>query len=96
VSKVTVSLTSVVERVQNIVSSDIDGETVMMSVERGAYYGLNDIASGIWARLDRPIRVSELIDGLLARYEVDRKTCEEHVLAFLGRLSDAGILTVHE
>jgi hypothetical protein len=37
---------------------------------------------------------SELIDALLLKYDVDRKTCEQDVLKFLEDLQEDGILQV--
>jgi len=56
---------TVISQVEEIVVSDIDGETVVMSVENGKYCGLDDIGSRIWELIERPVKVSTLIDTLL-------------------------------
>ena len=89
-----ISTQSMVNRIEDIVASDIDGETVMMSVEKGKYYGLDFIGSRVWELIEKPIRVSELIDALLLKYDIDRETCERDVLAFLEELQKDGILMV--
>ena len=89
-----VSLDSMVSQIEDIVASDIDDEKVMMSVEKGQYFGLEPVGSRIWEMIAQPVRVSELIDVLLGRYDVDRETCEKDVLAFLEELNEAGILQV--
>ena len=85
---------SVISQVEEIVASDIDGETVMMSIESGKYYGLDDIGSRIWEFIEKPIKVSDLIDTLLERFDVDRETCEKDVLKFLNELNEDKILIV--
>jgi hypothetical protein len=87
---------TIISRIEEIVASDIDGETVMMSIENGKYYGLDDIGSRIWELIEKPIRVSDLIDTLLGRYEVDRKTCERDVLKFLNELNEDEIVQVND
>lgn len=87
---------AIVSQIEEIVASDIDGETVMMSVENGKYYGLDDIGSRIWKLIEKPIKVSDLIDTLLKKYNVGRETCEKDVLKFLNQLIDDRILQVHE
>ncbi len=57
-----------VSRIENIVASEIDGETVMMSIELGNYYGPDLIASRIWALMEKPILVPAMIDQLLTEY----------------------------
>jgi len=66
----------------------------MMSVENGKYYGLDDTGSRIWELIERPVRVSDLIDRLLERFDVDRETCEKDVLKFLSELNDDRIVAV--
>jgi len=83
---------SVISQTEEIVASDIDGETVMMSLENGKYYGLDDIGSRIWELIEQPIKVSGLIDALLERFDVDRETCERDVLKFLNGLNEDKIL----
>ena len=85
---------TVISQIEEIVDSDIDGETVMMSIENGEYYGLDDIGSRIWELIARPIKVSDLIDTLLERFDVDRETCEIDVLKFLNELNEDRILEV--
>lgn len=74
----------------------LDGEVVMMSVEKGSYYGLDPVGARIWELLESPRRVSELIDELLATYEVDRKICEQETIAFLDSLVEEGLAEVVE
>ncbi len=89
-----VTVESVVGQVTSVVASDIDDEKVMMSVEKGEYFGLERVGSRIWEMIENPARVSALVDQLLERFDVDRATCERDVLAFLMDLHDAGIVRV--
>lgn len=89
-----ITTNTVISQIEEIVDSDIDGETVMMSIENGEYYGLDDIGSRIWELIARPIKVSDLIDTLLERFDVDRETCEIDVLKFLNELNEDRILEV--
>ena len=89
-----ISTDSVVSPIEDIVVSDIDDEKVMMSVENGQYYNLDSVGSRVWELIVKPVKVSELIDALLLKYDVDRETCERDVLAFLSELHKDGILQV--
>lgn len=92
--KKSISVNHVVGQIEDIVASDIDDEKVMMNIEKGCYYGLDPVASRVWEMIETPIKVSELIDGLLLKYDVDRQTCEQDVLVFLEELHEAGILRI--
>lgn len=90
-----INIDSTVSQIEDIVASDIDNEKVMMSIEKGQYFGLEPVGSRIWEMIESPVTVSDLIKTLLGQFDVDRETCEQDVLAFLGELDDAGIIQVH-
>jgi hypothetical protein len=87
-----VSLTSSLHRNDEFVHSAIDNETVMMSIEQGEYYGLDDIATRIWNILDEPHSVNQICDLLQPDYDVDRQQMEQDVLAFLDEMVKGKIL----
>jgi hypothetical protein len=83
-----------VVRAPGLMSSDLDGETVLMSVERLKYYGLEATADRIWRLIEHPRRASEICATLLAEYAVDRARCEQQVQAFLDELRREGLVQV--
>lgn len=94
--KAIISADTVVSSVTDIMASDIDGGTVMMSIENGKYYGLDNVGSSIWSLLREPIRVNGLIDELLLKFDVDRETCARDVLVFLECLNNDGLLKIDD
>lgn len=90
----TIQLDSVVQRVPEPVSSEIDDDLVILSVERGRYYGTEIVGNRIWALLAEPIRVDAICEALLAEFEIERSVCEQEVRAFLGQLQDEGLVQV--
>ena len=89
-----VSLSSIAQRNTEIVDASIDGETVMMSIENGQYYGLDQIGSHIWSKLETPQKVEELCQELGKEYDVTEQECQKDVLQFLNTLSENGIIEV--
>ena len=88
---------SVLVRSSGVLDADIDGEIVMMSIERGEYYGLDVIGSDIWAHLEKPLAVKELCSRLLKSYEVGPEDCRRDVVAFLETLlADVSLELVDE
>jgi hypothetical protein len=80
------TLATQVCRSSNLLTSEIDGEVVMMSLEQSSYYGLDVIGSRIWQLLAEPLPVSELVAKLLEEYDVDALTCQRDVLALLEQM----------
>jgi hypothetical protein len=70
-----------------VLSAEVDGEIVMMSIEQGRYFGLDDIGSDIWKRIDPPCSFAELIDRLATDYDADRATIAADVRALLSRMA---------
>ncbi len=77
-------------------SANIDGEAVVLSIDAGRYYDFNRVGTRIWALLEQPMSVAGLIDILVREFDVDRKTCEEQVVAFLHQLRAGGLVQIAE
>jgi len=86
------NLDSRIQRSSEPMQAHLDDELVMMSVERGSYYGLDPVGSKIWELLEEPMTVRELVDKLLEIYEVDPATCEKETLEFLASMQEEQLL----
>jgi len=87
-------MNTTVARSGEMIASEVDGEVVMLGVEDGKYYGMDDIGSRIWTLLDKPRKVSELCALLEAQYDVSAAQCAEDVLTFLNELQSRKIIEV--
>jgi hypothetical protein len=65
---------------------------VMMDMDNGAYYSLDEIATSIWRWLEQPLTVAELLARLQREYDVSPRQCEDDVLPFLEQLYAAGLV----
>jgi hypothetical protein len=81
-------------RAHEILSTELDQETVLMSIDAGAYYGLGDTARCIWEKLATPITFSALVDELAQEYEVPREACAADLQGFLAEMEREGLLRV--
>ncbi len=89
-----ISKSTIVRQHSDIVSSPCDGETVMMSIEKGNYYGMEPVASRIWELIGKPAKVGDIIDMLTDEYEVSHEDCEKDVLYFLNELASDNMIEV--
>ena len=87
-----VRLDSVVRRNPAISTAPLVDELVMLDLERGAYYGLDEIATYIWDQIEQPRSVADLCLHLLEVFDIDRKTCERDVLELLEWLHEKGLV----
>lgn len=88
------TLDSVVSLTKDQVSCDLSGETAVLGLKTGHYYGLDAVASRIWSLVEKPRSVRSVRDTLVSEFAVDEKTCQSDVLRFLRELEDAGLLQV--
>ena len=84
---------TVVSRI-DVMSRRLDLETVMMDVEKDAYYGLNETGTWIWELLTEPMSVASVRDRLAAEFEVTPQKCERDVIAFVQSLVSRGLVEV--
>jgi hypothetical protein len=81
-------------RNQEMLSTDLDQETVLMNIEAGAYYGLEGPAQSIWEKLESPLTFSGLVDELVKEYQVTPEACAADLQGFLARMEEEGLLHV--
>jgi hypothetical protein len=78
---------TIISRSPSVLTAEVDGEIVMMSIEQGQYFGLDDIGSDIWKRLDPPCAFADLIERLAADYDADRASIATDVWALLESMA---------
>src|ERR1700688_1659703 len=78
---------TMISRSSSVLTAEVDGEIIMMSIQQGRYFGLDDIGSDIWKRIEQPCSCASLIDRLAADYDADRATIAADVHALLGRMA---------
>lgn len=81
-----VTIDSVLVRERQLPAANLDGGVVILSVDAGAYFSFNNIASEIWRMLSEPRRVGEIFEALSQSHDVDTATLSRDVLPFLEKL----------
>jgi hypothetical protein len=89
-----ISIEDVITQKIGLDATDMDGEIVMMDLEKGKYYSFNEVGSRIWNIIEKPLVVKRIISILLDEFEVDEKACEESVLCFLDRIYNDELISV--
>lgn len=90
----TIHWDSVLQRVDDLISCDLDGEVALMSVANGKYYGLNAMGSRIWALLAEARPVGEVCGLLQGEFQVELGQCRDEVLAFVRELAQEQLIRV--
>lgn len=76
----------------DISAADMDGDTVMLDIERGEYFGLGGVGSRVWELLAQPSTLSALVARLCNEFEVEAAVCDKDIRAFLSYLYEHGLI----
>ena len=75
------------------VSSELDGEIVVLNHRDGVYFGLDaGVGALVWRRLQTPATPAELVSLVMDAFEVDEERCSRDVGALLEQLQRAGLV----
>ncbi|HEY1979766.1 MAG TPA: PqqD family protein [Xanthobacteraceae bacterium] len=85
---------TLISRSDSLLVAGVHDETVMMDIQNGHYYGLDDIGSDIWKRLETPCRFSDLVDALIADYDADRAVIARDVLQLVTLMASNKVVTL--
>ncbi|MGE7636529.1 lasso peptide biosynthesis PqqD family chaperone [Peribacillus frigoritolerans] len=86
---------AIVQSEGNIVS-DMDGEKVMLSVQKGKYYNLGKLGGEIWDLMKEPVTIQELVTTLQSQYDVAQTECEKQVTDFINQLLEQGLVKIED
>ncbi|MBM6820081.1 lasso peptide biosynthesis PqqD family chaperone [Clostridium saudiense] len=89
-----IGLDTIINKNLEIDDTDLDGEKVMMNLDKGEYFMMNEVGSRIWEIINEPMNVKGIVDALRSEYEVDEETCKDTVIEFLGRLNNADLISI--
>lgn len=85
---------SVIKVSKNSTASNLGTETIVLNLDSGKYYGLNDVGVAVWNLIQNPKTVEEIRDAVLAEYEVKYEQCNRDILKLIEELSTIGLIEV--
>ena len=87
---------SIVVAADHQTSAQVDGESVVLDLEEGVYYGLDPVGARIWDEIQEPTSVDEIVTAITAEYDVGRDRCLEDTLALVHDLEEKDLVIVRE
>ncbi len=95
-SKVSKIETTTYKASSNHLYSEIAEEAVILELNSGVYYGLNEVGVDIWKWLQQPQTEERILNLLLAEYEVTSEQAREDLQSVLAQLLEAGLIEIVE
>jgi hypothetical protein len=87
---------SVVVAADHQTSTEVDGESVILDLEEGIYYGLNPMGARIWSEIQEPTAVEEIMVAITAEYDVNSEQCRRDVISLLQDLRENNLIEVEK
>lgn len=79
-----------------VVAAELDNEMVLLNVETGVYFGLDELGTRVWSLLVDGIDGEEIMRQLLDEYDVERNRLDADVAEFLKSLHAKGLIAPGE
>ncbi len=80
----------------DVVAREVGGETVLLDLSSGQYFGLDTIGGRIWELLsERPHDLKELCDHIEAEFDAPRERIEADLIALAKQLHDQELIAAN-
>ncbi len=81
---------------ENVVARELEGEAVMLNLESGVYFGLDEVGTRIWALIQEHGSLRKVFEAMQREYDVAPATLEKDLLRLVEELQGKGLVTVSE
>lgn len=72
---------------EQVLFRDLGDEAVLLELANGQYYGLDEVGSRMWRRLQQHGEVGTALQALREEYEVPEDQLQQDLLEFVDRLA---------
>jgi len=79
---------------QTVISRDLEGETVMLNLDTGIYFGLDPVGTVVWKNLQSSGHLREVCDALVAEFDVQPDVAARDLLRLAEQFVSRGLATV--
>lgn len=76
------------------VACEVGGEMVILHLDDGLYYSLNEVGACIWQLVQEPRSVDELVEAITSKFDVKREQCLADIEALVADLAAHQLVTV--
>jgi len=77
---------------ENVLFQEVDGEAVLLSLDEGLYYGLDDLGTRIWKFINEELELEQMVDRIAEEYEVEPERARADLENFLAELEESGLI----
>lgn len=89
-----ISPSHVIQRNADLLATQVDGETVLMDVGSGKYFGIAKTAQAIWAHLESPLTFQSLCERLQDQFAGPADAIASDTERFVLQLAKERLVTL--
>lgn len=89
-----ITLDDAVQINEDAVFRELDGEAVILNLETGIYFGLNETGTRIWNLLSQQGSLQSALEALAEQYDAPRSSLESDLLQLVDQLCEKGLVCV--
>lgn len=79
----------------DVVFQEIEGESVLLQLEDGKYFGLDDVGTRIWQLIVEHCNLNEVFEQMLDEYDVKPEKLRADLEKLVRELADKDLLVLH-
>ena len=79
---------------ERLLVQQLNCETVILDIDSGTYFGLDEVGTRVWQLLAQGLTLAEICAVLIAEFEVPRETVERDLAALTDELLSHNLVTV--
>lgn len=93
-TSVRVTMTTPLQAHDDVVARAVGDEMVLLDLQTGIYYTLNSVGATVWRGIEDALTATEILDRVVAEYDVDVATARADIDYILGELVQQSLLIV--
>ncbi len=80
----------------SVICRELSGETVLLNLESGVYYGLDTVGTRVWQLLMQGCTIAAVCETMAEEYDVASDVLRDDVMRLVGELHEQGIVAPRE
>jgi hypothetical protein len=89
---VTLSLDATVQVPEDVVFRELDGQAVVLNLDSGIYFGLDEVGTRIWQLIDEHRSLRRAWEALQTEFDAPSAQLEADLIAFVDHLRAKGLV----
>lgn len=85
-------LDRIFQKNKDFIWSEVGGEGVLLNMQSGDYFGLNEVGLSFWEKVDNRSTLGEILEKMLEEYEVEMSVLKRDLVDLASEMLAKGLL----